>query len=305
MRIGLVSTGSPHHAKGIQEMLERAGFPHEVTWVPHHPAVGWQGTDWRDFDTIISIGAFGVTGQNLAHTKDLYPHLKIVLCWIGTDILWHAQDPNAHQQLATYPNYIDLHLADAPHFIEELRLLGITATHMRFGAAGVESLKPAPLPKIPTAYIYTPDFTTRGLDKYRHAWYETIAREHPDVQFIWNPRRPKDNPGTPPNVTCVPFIDDPDDYIRLLKKCSMVIRTPHHDGVGVSFIQAKALGRWAINSQDLPHSLHATDASTVVAHIRTLKDKTKPDTAGAKHYRTTYDYRATAEDLAKALEVLE
>ena len=310
MKIVVLSTGAPHHAKRFVEMvnpltkheLDYPETPFSKDWHTWHPSVKWDFIDFRKYDAVLTIGTFGVTGPELVSIKSRWPHLKIISCWIGTDILWFQNDPKYKEMLPALDKVTDRHICDHYPFADELAEMGITARPFRFGTPYATELKPVPLPEIPTVMSYIP----HGMeDKYRLDWVLKAAEECAEVKFRILARRDSDTIETSDNVTFVPYESERAGYLRELGKASMVVRVPPHDGVGISYIEAKCMGRWGINSQRLPFSEYAPTLETLIESIIRMSGKTDPDTVGAGWYSDVYSPANTAAEFDKAIRGIE
>lgn len=171
---------------------------------------------------------------------------KVVLYWIGTDVL-NLLDGKIRIDNA---NNADLVLACSNQLVSELIELGITA-HLLYTPTDLDE-RIVPMPNEHAVLLNIPD------SRKEFYGYETICKlieDYPDTRFIIT--RSNDPSLYPfPNVEFRGMLDR-DGMEKVFADTSICIRYPKHDGMALSIVEAMAKGRTVICNQPVPFTLLA------------------------------------------------
>ena len=148
MKLAVVSNSCEVHAKSISEVCNKFLSPkYKLHFLPYDGLYdsGWELVDFSQFDGILNIGYFVPIATFLESVRRAEPGLKIVNCWVGSDILQNVGHANAgmtqHRDAAK--NYVNV--ADCDKFVGELdALLGITARAVKTCPGGLPEVTPMP-----------------------------------------------------------------------------------------------------------------------------------------------------------------
>lgn len=317
MKIAMVSEGAGLHAQNLVKNLTDLDG-HEFTFYPTHPRAGFKPmpglivedtfqlhqyshVDWSEVDVLWNMGYFFTVDQLFMQLKVMYPQIKIVNHWIGTDILYIAQF------LASRPlckhcflSKIDLHLVDDYSFQQELHNLFYLETLF------VPTLPehPMPLTPLPEEFavgVYLPFYKR---DFYRFNDIFKVAMQLPDIPFYVFSLDKWEMEGVPENIQFTEYIP-PEKKEEVWGLCSVFISVPIHGGLGITAIEMEQMGRDVITDKEYPHTHRIESLIDMVGVIKKLKAKSKLNKKGSEFYHQEYSVENLQKYTLEALAKLE
>lgn len=184
-----------------------------------------------------------------------------IMLWIGSDVTTIAERPSDLEQL----HLRDIvHWATAPHLIEELAALGISARYVPTAAAAVPSII-TPMPSAFTVMTYLPA-PRREFYGQKYVWKAASAL--PDVKFFVVGRgEPEHN--SPPNVE---YLGQVSDMESRLDAASVLLRLTRHDSLSQGVIEALARGRHVIWTYPYPGVIYTRSPNEAIDSLLKLRE---------------------------------
>lgn len=187
---------------------------------------------------------------------------KIVIHWIGTDVLQAAEAFKKNQKVLN-EEYPHIDLVCAKHLQKELQEIGIQADYVPIAPLDME-FEAIEVPKTHAVLSYIPQHRESfyGVEKLK-----ALARRHPDIPFYIVANDGENDTDRLPNMHYQGTVGR-QEMEELHKKCSIMYRYPEHDGLPLMMLEALGFGRQAINRYPFPHvitpegdSIEAIDAA--------------------------------------------
>lgn len=211
---------------------------------------------------------------------------KIILHWIGTDVLEAAQiyEKEGRVLNADYP-HVDLAVAE--HLCRELSQIGIAAKEVPIIPVGMK-FEILPIPERHGVLSYIPEFRQEfyGIDLLRQ-----LARRFPEVPFYVVANTGAQDPGDLPNVHYTGLLCW-EELKKVYEKCSILLRYPRHDGLPVMLLEAMGLGRQVVYRYPFPGAhTPAGDSPEEVAAVleKLLSSPPAVNQEGADYVRQRYN----------------
>ena len=170
---------------------------------------------------------------------------KIILHWIGTDVLNAIKCPPSKHLLKTYRRYT--HLAGSPLLQAELRTIGIESTVVAIVPIGIH-FSALPMPKHHEVLAYIPE-AREGF--YNMPLLKEIAKRFPDTIFHIVANSGGNDQDPLPNISYEGTLDQA-GMRDLYKKCPVLFRYPQHDGLSMMVLEALGTGRTVIYKYEFP-----------------------------------------------------
>lgn len=172
---------------------------------------------------------------------------KIVLHWIGTDVLLAAEAYQKSGEVIN-TNYPHIDLVCAPHLKDELSQIGISAEYVPIFPPDI-LFEPLPLPDNHAVLSYIPEKRAEfyGIRELRY-----LAEKFPHIDFHVVANSGESDAKPLPNIVYHGFLHW-EELRELYKKCSILFRYTKHDGLPVMLIEALGLGRHVIFSFKYPY----------------------------------------------------
>lgn len=292
-----VVVGFDYHARYLARVINR----HSARWRLQAFSSSRAGTLralWalRRADVLI---AFGGPGPSVALTEAAqWRRLPVVVVWAGTDVLLAAEQPfdMAVTRRRGYDN-----VAVAPWLVDELRAIGVEATHVRVGAIDIEETV-APLPPGFSVLTYLP---APRREFYGESPVYAIAGAMPDVPFtVLGPG--ERNPAAPANVH---FAGHVDDVAARIDASTVLLRLTEHDGASVLVLEALGRARHVVWTHAFPcvHAVNNTNEALVaLRRLREAHDdgRLEPNDAGRAFVRRNFSPPDIAADFSARLDAI-
>lgn len=169
---------------------------------------------------------------------------KVIVHWIGTDVLRIRE---AYYKNPRKINEECINLADAPWLVDELEEVGIAAVEVPIANLDI-CCKCDELPDNHEILVYIP--------KHRAAFYnepvvKQLAKAVPDVLFHIVGNDGEDENDKLPNLVYEGWLNS-EQMRELMKKCTVLIRLPQHDGVARMVLEVLSMGRSVIYNYPFP-----------------------------------------------------
>jgi hypothetical protein len=260
--------------EGIRSVLDADLFL-RMGYRPGAPT--WRG---RLFDALWS--ALGI----------LNPRAKAAHYWIGTDVLNTCEDFHAGRlrQGPMRRAAADLHWADAPWLVEELREVGLNSSYIALPVPLEDVKVPTHLPSPFTVLTYIPD---NRAEFYDGPSLLQAAKALPEVAFevIGGTGTWLEEPL--PNLT---FHGWQMDVRPFLARASVVVRLVRHDGMGGTVREALQAGRHVVYSQPMPCVTYVPfqDPQALTEALRGFQERflagtLRPNAEGHAYVQKTFD----------------
>lgn len=191
------------------------------------------------------------------------------LFWGGSDAPWCA----AHKLLPAIANKKNItHLAGSRLIQRELDSNGIDSI---FTTTFARNLNSVPYTKRKWnngihVMVYEP-----GKEIYRPSEMIELAEKMPGVTFHWVADRNNSFKDLPKNIINHGYLSTK-PYLKLLKKCQIVVRYTLHDGFSDTIIEAILSGAYVISNFDYPFTVIAQNVDAIAEAIKAI-EKERPD----------------------------
>lgn len=304
MKIAVTSLGVKGPPETFTRILREGGY--DADFYPYKRGQGYSNIPLDSINIFWHIGAFFNFDILFDRIKEQNPKIRIVLQWVGTDIL------NVSNFLRARPKCrkcllekIDVHVVDCIDFAKELKeKLGIERSY--FVPLIPESMPLTPLPEQFAVAFYCPPHRAKF---YGLPIILEVARRHPDVPFYVFPSPTvgwgKSVPPLP-NVHLVPFVQG-DEKFEWWSKCSSFVSIPVHGGVSLMLIEFMQMGRRCIANKKLPY-VHYVEEPPIPDKVNeALKEIMKfkePDEEASNYYHEEYSPHKVLEHVEPVLRKL-
>ncbi|MDD5222755.1 MAG: hypothetical protein PHE84_02090 [bacterium] len=214
---------------------------------------------------------------------------KVIVHWIGTDVLGLPQFPRRGIWWKLAIRMVDLHLAVSEPLAGELKTQGINA--------GVVSLiadfPPQPVeihwPPGDAIFVYLPE---SRKEFFHQDLVFQLAEQMPNVTFLITCHR-GDGGSALKNIKYLGFVKDME---KLWEQVKVYLRIVDHDGLSLSVIEALARGKHVVWSNPFPHCHRAGDVEGIKGILKNIFQNDKPNIEGMKFAQAEYNPRKIAAD---------
>ena len=301
-KVAVVSNSAELHAKNIVHAHNEYYKDMKLTHIPYDDLydTGFELCNISEFDILLNIGYFVPIAVYLESVRKAEPDMKIVNCWIGSDILQNLGHftSGMEQHVRAANNYVNI--CDAPWFADELKdFFKIKAQVVK--TTPKELLEPCDLPFEPAIAVHMPH--------YRRAFYnfemvmEVCSLNTDTIFHLLGHPEPKPKPNLE-NVIWHRWASQKKVH-EIMKRSTAVIRAPMHDGIAVSTLEALSAGRYVItNIPNIPHTIYAPKMIDIGYAIRKLRREKDWNIEGSQWVRNNYSPRHMADTYHKVLENL-
>jgi len=310
-RIALISEGCGLHARNLAENLKgrlegytvefyNVGLRAIDCMILH----AYSHVDWSKIDILWNVGLFFNIDELFHEVKTMYPEIKIINHWVGTDILnarsFFTERPRC---MECWMRNIDLHIADDHHFIEELKaFFDVEARFVPTLPTYPLTLKP--LPERFAVGVYMPPHRHKF---YRYDFIVEVARRVPEIPFYFfaldNTDRDKTKPPSP-NIHFMGY-KPPGEKEKWWERMSVFMIFVVHGGLGVTQIEALQMGRYVICDKEYPYVIKCKTVDEVVEELRRLQRVKEPNEEASEYYRKEYSPESLVKYTEEALKCLE
>lgn len=294
----IIITGMPYFAKKIYKFL--SDYDKSNTYL-------YLNTFYSYLDkikyliNILSSDVIYIIGGAVNNSKvidiALLLNKKIIMHWAGSDVLYAKKNIQDNKFNYKYIKNI-VHLCEVNWIQEELKNIGIKAKVSPIMICENEYKEDYLLPKkfIVLSYI--------GKDRPKFYGIDTIyqlAIDFPDIEFrIAGLEYYKD---APKNIKFLGWTNMDEEY----KKCVVYIRTPKHDGLAYSVLEALSYGRIVLRNYKFPNTIFFSNYNDLKNKLNKLimefeKDNLNINTEGIKYVRDNYNKTKVLNSLIKIFE---
>ena len=263
--------------------------------------------NWNEIDAVWNIGFFFDIDCFFDWLKALYPQVKTVNTWVGTDILnavqWFRQRAKCYRCAL---RGIDIHVADGLNLVQELR------ESLSLESQYVPSV-PEPIPfsshimDATRVAVYAP---AHRKEFYRHQVAVEVARLEPAMHFDFYSITPDNDFPSLPNCEFKGFLQG-NEKLEAFKNSSYLIVLPEHGSVSMTLIEFMMMGRRVISNIDAPF-VYLVKEPVTPENVREQLKKARIDTLAkganeeaSKHYHIQYGFKAVAKHIEPILKELE
>jgi hypothetical protein len=218
---------------------------------------------------------------------------RVVFHWIGSDLYSLGRRTALRSLFWTVRAGVDLHIADAPWLVDDLKALGLEA-HLVPTISEKMAPGPQPLPARLRVLAYVPD---RRRDFYGWHTIRMLAELYPGSEFIAVGGAAEE--GAPANVRFEGYLDGA-GMDRVYRETSVLLRPTANDGLSQMVLEALGRGRQVVWSRRFPHCHYAETAAEYVSAMEQLLAECPPNDAGAAYVAEHYSAAAAAAALARA-----
>lgn len=248
-----------------------------------------------NFIRIVSSGTIYCVGVNDI-SKNSYLkigsalHKKIVVHWIGSDVLW-VKDWITEDKIKKLDKYINIAVAE--HLCSELKENHIIAECVPIVPDGIP-YREIPVPESHRVIIYLPE---EKQEFYGIETAKNLARKFPHIPFHIVANSGKSDKEEIENFIYEGNLSKKDLY-ELYRKSSILLRYPQHDGLPVMMIEALGMGRTVIHRYHYPFVI-SPDADNMESLTECFKKviQTPPSTnrEAIEYINQTYTYDKVTE----------
>jgi len=302
LRVGVISLGAPHHANIFIKNMNASLKHYSFEFLEPSKEYGWAHIDPRELDVLWFHGFHALPDLLISEFKESNPNLKVVVMWVGSDILeFVAFATHRPQCKDCIIKHVDLHVADGQNLIRELDNLGIKASYIP--SIPEKPLELKPLPEKFSVAAYVPGFRA---DFFNFAMIKAVAEKMPDVEFHLfggGPVKCDIDAFSNPNLFYNGWVEG-EEKRKWWEQTSVFIYIPRHGSLGVTAIEFLQLGRWVISTLEYPHVFKCSTAEELLSILTSLKDKKEGNIEGSKYYLGEYSMQKQAEKVKQILDQL-
>lgn len=301
-RIGAVSLGTPYHANIFVNNMNQQLKHYKFTFIEPSKKYGFSHINPMELDVLWFYGFYTNSDMLISLFKDENPELKVIVTWVGTDLLQFAQFVRVRPQCKDcLVKNVDVHLADGRNLKLELATLGIQARYIP--SIPDSPLKLEPLPEKFAVAAYVPPFRA---DFFNYGMIREVAQRLRDVPFHLFGMPTKDKPSLPnmpPNMSFHGFVVG-EEKNKWWKNTSVLLYLPIHGSLSVTAIEFLQMERYAICTRDYPHIFKGSSADEIVKVLKKLKRRKKGNIKGSKYYLAEYSVERQSSLVRNVLDNL-
>lgn len=223
---------------------------------------------------------------------------RVVFHWIGSDFYRMSARRTWRTAFAAVRRVVDLHIADAPWLLADLRAAGARAFLVPTISEKMTGARLEPLPARFRILAYVPD---RRRDFYGWPTVKVVAAALPAVE-VWAVGGGADA-AAPANVRWLGYLDEA-GMAHAYRETSVLVRPTQSDGLSQMVLEALARGRQVIWTREFPYCLRATTPEEFVAAAARLAASCPLNEEGARFVAAHYTAAAAAQALAAAYDTL-
>jgi glycosyltransferase involved in cell wall biosynthesis len=244
--VKIIITGMPYFAKKLHQQLKR--YDKKNTYI--YLNTFYKKLDkfkflWNIFTTdIVFMHGGSIEGSNVIDLT-LFLKKKMIIVWAGSDVINEIEKFNNNKYKSSYIDKV-CHLCETEWIKEELKVMGVDA---KIQATMIYHKKKTNLKKLSFPDKFS---VLTYISKDRPKFYGIdivvkLANDFPNIEFKIAGLQEYDD--LPSNITLLGWVDMNKEY----QKCVVYIRTPSHDGLGFSVIEALSYGRVVFRNYDFSY----------------------------------------------------
>ncbi len=219
-------------------------------------------------------------------------HKKIIISWIGTDVLTANKNPIYRILTKFCQVMVDQNIVVAPHLKTELSEININSQLLSLPVFKLYKFQNCTYKN--KILVYLPDNTKSRFNFFQGDLIKKIVREFPEINFLIIANSGKQF--SEENVKCIQWTENMED---LYLETSGLIRLPIHDGLSNTILEAISMGRFVITSNNsIPYCLEAKSFSDVkkllIKGLTLSQDQLKE---ASKFIKKTYDIEKLTKEL--------
>jgi len=303
MKVAMISGNCEHHGRNMVEVCNEH-IPKRVaefTFLEYDDTfdTGWELEDIGKYDVLFNVGYFVPIGIYLATVQKAEPDVKIVNCWVGSDILQNLGHfhTGMDQHVRAAKNFVNV--CDAPMFKKELR------TFFKIKAGQIKScpknlLEPTPLPEQPMFSIYMPQ---HRAPFYNFEMMVEVASLNAHIAFtmLGCDSPPPSVRASLKNTIWAPWLN-PDEVEKVIQNSTGIIRAPLHDGFSIFLLETMSAGRWPItNVPNIPHTEYCTAMLDIAKAVDETSRYDVINYEGAQWVKDNYSPQHMADSIRDVL----
>lgn len=218
-------------------------------------------------------------------------HKKIVVSWIGTDVL-HANSCLLSRVITKISqSMIDINLVVSENLKKELNQIGIKAKLQPLPVFLLYKINEIPNQK--RVSVYLPDKNKQNWSFYQGDIIKKLVKSFPDVEFIIVPNTGKNF--SEKNVKCIKWTDNMEE---IYSQVMATIRLPIHDGLSNTILEVLSLGRTMITSPvDFPYCKIATNFEEAKGHLQNVIENPSINIEASEFLHKNYNLAKFTDDL--------
>jgi len=218
-------------------------------------------------------------------------HKKIIVSWIGSDVLFANTRLLSKLITKISQGMIDANLTDSENLKKELNQIGIKAKLQRLPIFRFFKINEIPNQKRVSVYL---------PDEYKHNWsfyqgdiIKKLVKSFPDVEFIIVPNTGKNF--SEKNVKCIKWTDNMEE---IYSQVMATIRLPIHDGLSNTILEVLSLGRTMITSPvDFPYCKIATNFEEAKGHLQNVIENPSINIEASEFVHKNYNLAKFTDEL--------
>jgi hypothetical protein len=211
---------------------------------------------------------------------------RIIFHWVGSDVISARQDS---EKKVINPGYLNkpTHLADAPWLMDELAVLGIKAQFLPLITFADIEETPSDMPEQFSVLTYIPQHKE---EFYGIGHIIQLAEKFPHLSVRIAGLSSYNNP-LPDNIRLLGWVKNMEEEIR---RNSVCVRMPVHDGLSFFVIEALANQRYVIYNQPFEPCIFAATSHSLIEAVAALHLKHEqgillPNSTGRDYIRNHFN----------------
>ncbi len=218
-------------------------------------------------------------------------HKKIVVSWIGTDVLYANSRLLSRVITKISQSMIDINLVVSENLKKELNQIGIKAKLQPLPVFLLYKINEIPNQK--RVSVYLPDKNKRDWSFYQGDIIKKLVKSFPDVEFIIVPNTGKNF--SEKNVKCIKWTDSMEE---IYSQVMATIRLPIHDGLSNTILEVLSLGRTMITSPvDFPYCKIATNFEEAKGHLQNVIENPSINIEASEFVHKNYNLAKFTDEL--------
>ncbi len=218
-------------------------------------------------------------------------HKKIIVSWIGSDVLFANTSLLSKLITKISQGMIDANLTDSENLKKELNQIGIKAKLQRLPIFRFFKINEIPNQKRVSVYL---------PDEYKHNWsfyqgdiIKKLVKSFPDVEFIIVPNTGKNF--SEKNVKCIKWTDNMEE---IYSQVMATIRLPRHDGLSNTIMEVLSMGRNMITSPvEFPFCKIVHNYNDAKNHLEEVIKNPSLNLEGSEYVHKKFDNNKFTEEI--------
>lgn len=292
--------GLPYFAKKLVSSLSE--FDKENSY-SHLERITKPGDRIKTFYKIISADLVyfidGIIYNNKLMNLALLLKKRIVMHWVGSDVIRAAKDINEHKENVAYFKKID-HYCEVSWIKNELYQIGIDAQTLQIASFDVKDTE---TPELPPEFSIL-SYVRKNLEEfYGFDKIIQLAADFPDIKIKIAGLDSYKEP-IPKNIELLGWIKNMDEQYQ---NCVLFLRLPKHDGLAFSVLEALACGRYVGYSCQFDNTVYIDTYETLKKVVENLHSEFKkgsltPNLKGVKYIREHHNHDEVLRNIIQRLK---